>query len=154
MYDESYLAPETGIYLAPYPAKVTKTYTMRKLFLLFLLIPFFSLSQDQTVKGLQNDSQKNIKKDPNDTTVKLWKTGGMYGINLSQGTLNNWAAGGDEFSLSVNSILSVLSLLSIKRTSIAGTTHSILILGMSVRAAWAAAKMMTALIFFPSTAMP
>lgn len=96
-------------FIWPYPAKVTKTYTMRKLFLLFLLIPFFSLSQDQTIKGLQNDSQKNIKKDPNDTTVKLWKTGGMYGINLSQGTLNNWAAGGDEFSLSVNSILSVFA---------------------------------------------
>jgi hypothetical protein len=82
---------------------------MRKIFLLFLLLPFFSIAQDQTVKNLQNDSQKNITKDPNDTTVKRWKTGGAYGINLSQGTLNNWAAGGDEFSLSVNSILSVFA---------------------------------------------
>lgn len=82
---------------------------MRKIILLFLLVPFLSSAQDQTVKGLQGDSQKSIKKDPNDTTVKRWKTGGAYGINLSQGSLNNWAAGGDEFSLSVNSVLSVFA---------------------------------------------
>jgi hypothetical protein len=80
---------------------------MRKTFLLFLLLPLFSLCQDQTVKGLQGDSQKNIKKDPSDTTVKTWKTGGTYSINVSQGTLDNWAAGGDEFSISVNSILNL-----------------------------------------------
>jgi hypothetical protein len=80
---------------------------MRKILLLLLAVPFFSIAQDQTVKGLQNDSQKNVKKDPNDTASRTWKTGGIYGINLSQSTLNNWAAGGDEFSLSINSILSV-----------------------------------------------
>jgi len=82
---------------------------MRKIYLLFLLLPLFSIAQDPTVKGLQNDSQKNIKKDPNDTTVKIWKTGGAYGINLSQGSLNNWAAGGDEFSLSINSVLNLFA---------------------------------------------
>lgn len=82
---------------------------MRKITLFFLLLPFFVIAQDQTVKGLQAESQKNITKDPNDTTVRTWKTGGAYGINLSQGSLNNWAAGGDDFSLSVNSILNVFA---------------------------------------------
>ena len=80
---------------------------MRRISLLLLLFPFFTYSQDGTVKGLRDQSQKTIKKDAADTTVKTWKKGGIYGLNLSQGSLNNWAAGGDEFSLSINSILSM-----------------------------------------------
>lgn len=30
-----------------------------------------------------------------------WKTGGLFAINLNQGSLTNWAAGGDNFSLSL-----------------------------------------------------
>jgi hypothetical protein len=82
---------------------------MRKIALLILLLPFFALAQDETVKKLRDDTKKDIKKDPNDTTVKTWKKGGIYGINISQGSLNNWAAGGDEFSLSVNSVLSLFA---------------------------------------------
>jgi hypothetical protein len=83
---------------------------MRKLILLqLLLVPFILLSQDATVKKLQESSNATIKKDPKDTTVKTWKKGGIYGINISQGSLNNWAAGGDDFSLSVNSILSLFA---------------------------------------------
>ena len=68
---------------------------------------FFSYSQDETVKKIRSESEKNIKKDPADTTNKTWKKGGLYSLNLSQGSLNNWAAGGDKFSLAVNSLLSV-----------------------------------------------
>ncbi|MBK6936198.1 MAG: DUF3078 domain-containing protein [Chitinophagaceae bacterium] len=64
-------------------------------------------AQDQTVKALQSETGRNIKKDLADTSSKKWKKGGIYGINISQGTLNNWAAGGDNFSLSVNSLLSL-----------------------------------------------
>ncbi len=70
----------------------------------------FSLSlfaQDGAVKNLQDEASKEIKKDPNDTTNKVWKKGGIYSINLSQGSLSNWAAGGDNFSFSVNSLLSL-----------------------------------------------
>lgn len=66
-----------------------------------------SFAQDETVKKLRDDANRSIKKDPNDTTSKVWKKGGLYGINVSQGSLSNWAAGGDDFSLSVNSILSL-----------------------------------------------
>ena len=81
---------------------------MNKLWLFaLLLITLSAQAQDETIKKLQSDSQKEIKKDPNDTIPKTWKTGGLYNINLSQGSLKNWAAGGDNFSLAVNSVLSL-----------------------------------------------
>ena len=66
-------------------------------------------AQDETVKELKKASEKNIKKDPNDTIPKIWKTGGLYGLNISQGSLSNWAAGGDDFSISVNSVLNLFA---------------------------------------------
>lgn len=81
---------------------------MKKLLLLILLFFFlFSNAQDKTVEKLKEELNKTIKKDPNDTIPKIWKTGGLFNLNLSQGSLSNWAAGGDKFSLSLNSILSV-----------------------------------------------
>ena len=68
-----------------------------------------SFSQDETVKKLRDDASRAVKKDPADTTQKGWKKGGLYGINISQGSLSNWAAGGDDFSLSVNSVLSLFA---------------------------------------------
>ena len=80
---------------------------MKKILLLTgLFYCLLSYSQDETVKKLRSDSEKNIKKDPNDTTNKTWKVGGMYSLNLSQGSLSNWAAGGEKFSIAVNSLLS------------------------------------------------
>ncbi len=72
-----------------------------------ILISAASFSQDESVKKLKTDSEKEIKKDPADTAVKTWRKGGIYGLNISQGSLSNWAAGGDNFSLSVNSMLSL-----------------------------------------------
>ncbi len=66
-------------------------------------------AQDATIQKLKEESSKTIKKDPNDTTQKIWKKGGIYGINISQGSLSNWAAGGDNFSLSVNSLLNLFA---------------------------------------------
>ena len=71
-----------------------------------VLTSISALAQDPTIKGMRDESGRNIKKDPNDTIPKGWKLGGTYGVNLSQGALSNWAAGGDDFSISVNSILS------------------------------------------------
>ncbi|MBG9375806.1 DUF3078 domain-containing protein [Panacibacter sp. DH6] len=75
------------------------------LFTLANLIFFGSKAQDETIKNLQAESGKSIKKDPNDTLQKTWKTGGTFSFSLAQGSLSNWAAGGDEFSLSANTFI-------------------------------------------------
>ena len=65
-------------------------------------------AQDKTVKQLQDEAAaKNITKDPNDTIPKLWKTGGLFTLNVGQGSLSNWVGGGDKFSLSLISFLNL-----------------------------------------------
>ncbi|WP_276502545.1 DUF3078 domain-containing protein [Terrimonas pollutisoli] len=84
---------------------------MRKIALTFALFSTLVVSaQDETVKELKKESEKSIKKDANDTIPKTWKKGGLYGLNVSQGSLSNWAAGGDDFSLSLNSVLNLFAL--------------------------------------------
>ena len=81
---------------------------MKKIIIALLIISCSTVNaQDQTVKALQNEAGKAIKKDAADTSKKNWKKGGIYSLNISQGSLSNWAAGGDDFSLSVNSLLSL-----------------------------------------------
>lgn len=75
--------------------------------LLFTIISISVAAQDESVKALKDASGKTIKKDPADTSINTWKKGGIYSLNISQGSLTNWAAGGDNFSLSVNSLLSL-----------------------------------------------
>lgn len=64
-------------------------------------------AQDQTIKALQADAGKTIKKDAADTSKKTWRKGGLYNLNIAQASLSNWAAGGDDFSLAINSLLSL-----------------------------------------------
>ncbi|MEP6467829.1 MAG: DUF3078 domain-containing protein [Parafilimonas sp.] len=79
---------------------------MKRLLCIMLLLPFYSaFSQDATVQDLKADASKTITKDPNDTIPKTWKTGGIFNLNLAQGSLSNWAAGGDKFSLSLNTFI-------------------------------------------------
>lgn len=76
--------------------------------ILLFILPFCVLSavgQDETIKDLQTDASKTIQKDPNDTIPAKWKTGGIFSLNLAQGSLSNWAAGGDKFSLSINTFI-------------------------------------------------
>lgn len=82
-----------------------------KQFLLFLtlFLTVTGFAQDETIKKLKSDSETNIKKDPADTTQRIWKTGATLGLNLAQGSLSNWAAGGDEFSLSLNALTSLFA---------------------------------------------
>jgi hypothetical protein len=83
---------------------------MKKIFLACIVCSVFNaVAQDGTVKELRDASGRVIKKDPNDTIPNTWKKGGIYGINISQGSLSNWAAGGDDFSLSINSVLSLFA---------------------------------------------
>lgn len=84
---------------------------------LCLLATLNVIAQDETIKKLQSDAGATIKKDPADTTVKTWKKGGTFGLNLAQGSLSNWAAGGDEFSLSINALISTFAFYKKDRNS-------------------------------------
>lgn len=78
---------------------------MRKLLMIssLLIMTVTVFAQDKTVKGLKDAASKNINID--DTAHTVWRTGGIFNINLSQGALSYWAAGGDKNSLSINSLL-------------------------------------------------
>lgn len=84
---------------------------MKKIFAILLLVCFtvFCQAQDPTVKGLKDEAAKTINKDPKDTTHKTWKLGGLFNLNINQGTLSNWSAGGDKFSFSLNAYLNVFA---------------------------------------------
>jgi len=72
---------------------------------IFMLSFFSAIAQDATVQDLKTQSTKPIERDPNDTINKIWKVGGLFSLNLSQGSLSNWAAGGEKFSLAANALL-------------------------------------------------
>lgn len=59
--------------------------------------------QDATVKDLQNASGKEVK--ASDTALNGWKKGGSFILNLNQGSLQNWAAGGEQNTLGINGII-------------------------------------------------
>lgn len=81
---------------------------MRNVLLLALLgITGLATAQDSTVQSLRNDASREIKRDAADTIPRLWRKGGIFGVNISQGSLSNWAAGGDEYSLSLNTVVSL-----------------------------------------------
>jgi len=63
-----------------------------------------AFSQDKSVKDLQANVTKSTKKVKIDSG-KVWKTGGIFNLNFGQGSQSNWAAGGDDFSLSIASYL-------------------------------------------------
>ena len=92
---------------------------MKKINVLILSILMTSCcqAQDPTVKDLKNEAAKSITKDPKDTTVKTWKLGGLFNVNVNQGTLSNWSAGGDKFSFSLNAYLNVFAFYKKNKSS-------------------------------------
>jgi hypothetical protein len=66
--------------------------------------PSVSYGQNATLKSLQSDATKEVKEEKIDSG-KLWKTGGQFNLNIGQGSQSNWAAGGDDFSLTIASYL-------------------------------------------------
>ena len=58
-------------------------------------------AQDATVKGLQNAASKEVKS----ADSNGWRHGGTFVLNVNQGSLSNWAAGGEQNTLGVNGIL-------------------------------------------------
>lgn len=59
-------------------------------------------AQDATVSGLKKESER---KTYDDTTYKVnargWRKGGLFNLNLAQGSARNWAAGAERSSISV-----------------------------------------------------
>jgi hypothetical protein len=76
-----------------------------KNFLFFVFVSFtsiqFSAAQDVVISKLRTETSREIKKEE-DTTKWNWKKGGVLNVNLAQGSLSNWAAGGDNFSMTLN----------------------------------------------------
>ena len=82
---------------------------MKYLFLLLTLCSLRIYAQDKTVQSLKSESSRTINKNADDTSKRTWKTGGMFNLNVNQGALSNWAAGGDKFSMSLTSLLNVFA---------------------------------------------
>jgi hypothetical protein len=70
---------------------------------LVLCIHQHLFAQDAQIKNLQKESSKTIKKE--DEQKEGWTKGGIFTFNLSQGASKNWAAGAEESSFSINSIV-------------------------------------------------
>ena len=76
---------------------------MKQLLVLFaaLLGSYTVDAQDIVVGKLRNETSRTIRKEA-DTSTWNWKRGGLMNFNLAQGSLSNWAAGGDNFTLAVS----------------------------------------------------
>ncbi len=85
--------------------------------IILLCLHPFCFSQDVSIRNLQSESLRSVPKDNTDTTQRSWKGGAIYNISIGQGSLSNWAAGGDDFSLSVASSLSLFAGYKKARTS-------------------------------------
>ncbi|MFT3679952.1 MAG: DUF3078 domain-containing protein [Ferruginibacter sp.] len=58
-------------------------------------------AQDATVQDLKKAASKEVKS----LDSAGWKKGGTFVLNLNQGSLSNWAAGGEQNVLGINGIL-------------------------------------------------
>jgi hypothetical protein len=67
-----------------------------------LLLFMAASAQSNWMKTSREDAAGKIKKDE-DTTGKVWRKGLNLNVNINQGSLSNWAAGGDKFSFSLGS---------------------------------------------------
>ncbi|HEX2606550.1 MAG TPA: DUF3078 domain-containing protein [Flavisolibacter sp.] len=83
----------------------TKTYLAISFTLIFLFSIELLQAQDETVKKLQAEANRELKGAPADTLPRDWHKGGVISLTLAQGSLTNWAAGGDKFSLSINNFI-------------------------------------------------
>ncbi len=74
---------------------------------LFVLAALFIITnctyaQDAVLKSLKAEISNKVVKKEGDATPWRWKKGGLLSFSASQGSLTNWAAGGDNFSLAAN----------------------------------------------------
>jgi len=84
--------------------------------ILFLSTVLILQAQDIPLKPIITETAKTVRKDT-DTSNWNWKRGGLINFTLAQGSLSNWAAGGDNFSLAISSYLNYFFLYQKKRIS-------------------------------------
>lgn len=71
-----------------------------------LLLMIKAGAQDNSIRNLREES--NRRKFEEDSTHKEgWKTGGLFTLNLAQGSLSNWQGGGDKSSFSAVGFLNL-----------------------------------------------
>lgn len=78
---------------------------MKKIGIAVLALAIFSAApaQDATVKDLKDAASKDVKSMAD--TLNGWTKAGTFALNLNQGSLSNWAAGGEQNTLGINGIL-------------------------------------------------
>ena len=59
------------------------------------------MAQNIGVTKFRSETSRTVTR-VSDTAYFNWKQGGMYNFNLSESSLSNWAAGGDNFNMSIN----------------------------------------------------
>jgi hypothetical protein len=84
------------------------------LFIASFFLYYAAVAQDTTMKRLQAEANKPVKGDAvkgdaHDTTGKVWKKGGLFSVNIAQGSLSNWQGGGDKFSFSSVGLLNLFA---------------------------------------------
>ena len=87
---------------------------------LICLLTVFCLNslnaQDLVLAKLRSETSRNIKKDT-DTANWNWKHGGLFNLNVAQSSLSNWAAGGDNFNMNINSYFNYYAFYKKERQS-------------------------------------
>ncbi|RFS22524.1 DUF3078 domain-containing protein [Chitinophaga silvatica] len=69
-----------------------------------MLLGVLSLqAQNDWTKKSREEVAGKIKKDASDTSTRVWRKGMNFNVNVNQGSLTNWAAGGDKFTFSLGS---------------------------------------------------
>ncbi|MEO6638711.1 MAG: DUF3078 domain-containing protein [Ginsengibacter sp.] len=83
--------------------------------LLIIIVIFYAdillnvaFAQDPSIKEMQANVSKAIEAKID--SGKAWKTGGIFNLNVGQGSQSNWSAGGDDFSFTLNSHFGVFAL--------------------------------------------
>ena len=69
------------------------------------------MAQDKSVQQMRNEANRAIKKDPNDTIPKIWKTGGLLRFTFTQGAQDNWSAGGEKSSIGFSQFFQRICIL-------------------------------------------
>jgi hypothetical protein len=70
-----------------------------------LFITTFTMAQDSTIEILKTEAIRRVSVTIPDSIKKNWIKGGIFNVNVAQGSLKNWAAGGDNFSISLNTYI-------------------------------------------------
>ena len=82
---------------------------------LFTVAVFALFAQDKDVQKMKNETKREIKKD--EKQKEGWTKGGVFALNISQGSSHNWASGAEKFSFSLNGLLNTYAYLKRERNS-------------------------------------